>query len=77
MKLSRKSLAFAAVAAMSGIASIAWPALAFNPQPDPPGKTRLHTPAMDAFHLSRGRSLAQPSYAKPDCRNWHGSNRCS
>ena len=76
--LLRNSLALSAVVALVGLTSLSSPSLAFNPQPDPPGKTRLHSPPSELPLSLQKTDKTQVFAAKPDCKSRKGkTNPCS
>lgn len=73
----RNPITLAAVASLIGLTALSSPSLAFNPQPDPPGRTRAYTQGQPLLSLQK-TDKAPVFAAKPDCKNRKGrSNPCS
>lgn len=75
--LFRKPVVLAIVASFVGLTALSQPSLAFNPQPDPPGRVRIHSPPSELLFL---QNTGKPAVlaAKPDCKSRKGkTNPCN
>ena len=68
-----KRLPLAAIAVAFAFVAFPSPSMAFNPQPDPPGKVRVHNPQSEkAIVIAKG----PVKQAKPDCKTRNKQNPC-
>ena len=76
--LLRNPITLAALASLVGLTALSSPSLAFNPQPDPPGRTRADTAQGPQLLSLQKTDKTLIFAAKPDCKSRKGrTNPCS
>jgi hypothetical protein len=76
--LLRNPITLAAFVSFIGLTALSSPSLAFNPQPDPPGRTSLYATPGERLLALQKTNKTLIFAGKPDCKSRNGKgNPCS